>query len=456
MHCLKCDYPLWNLAPGSCPECGTSFKPTDHEFSLGQVRFCCPDCDQAYYGDGPAGHLQPAEFECVSCRRWLSEDECVIRPLVGEAEIASQIAPLFQPNTTLVKRFFRTCGWAMVRPVDLGKGTPVSSSTMTAVTFMAVIQFLGLVIGAFPLLALVVAMPMIAGGGMPVGGLIFPVLLAAGGGMLLTIVMILLNACVVHLVLVLTGGVAQGLGRTVTLCCLGSGPAILLSIPCFGPYCGIYLSGIWMIVSTILLLIHGQRVNGWRASISVLVLPIFLIALGIVVISFGTMSATVATTRAGPNLVNVGMASPSVGDHTREVSAALRTFLRDADPESPEAFLVAIDELVPDLFPNDESNLIQIEGNGFRGWQSERFFLLTVPGSGAILTTPTQRQGDGDRFLVVEISGMIESTSKVAEADLRGDLVKRLDALGGRGRDLSKSQVQGWVEAVEREPVSSP
>ena len=36
------------------------------------------------------------------------------------------------------------------------------------------------------------------------------------------------------------------------------------------------------------------------------------------------------------------------------------------------------------------------------------------------------------------------------------DLVKRLDALGGRGRDLSKSQVQGWVESVEREPVSSP
>lgn len=455
MHCLKCDYPLFNLAPGSCPECGTSFKPTDYEFPVGRLRFCCPDCDQAYYGDGPTGHLQPAEFECVSCRRRLTEDECVIRPLVGEAEIASQIAPLFQPNTTLVKRFFRTCGWAMVRPVELGNGTPVSSSTMTAVAFMAVIQFLGLAVGAFPLLAMVVAIPMIAGAGMPVGGIVFPVLLAASGGMLFTMVLIPLNACVVHLVLVLTGGVAQGLGRTVTLCCLGSGPAILVAIPCFGPYCGIYLSGIWMIVSTTLLLIHGQRVNGWRASISVLVLPIVLIVLLFVFVFLGTMSATAAT-RRGPNLVNVGMASPSGGDHTREVSAALRTFSRVADPESPEVFLFAIDTLVPDLLPNDESNLIQIEGNGFSGWQGERFFLLTVPGSGAILATPTQRDGDVARFLVVEVSGMIESTSKVAEADLRGDLVKRLEALGGRGRDLSKSQVQGWIESVEREPVSSP
>ncbi|MFM1833419.1 MAG: hypothetical protein RLZZ461_1735, partial [Planctomycetota bacterium] len=25
MRCLKCEYPLWDLKPGPCPECGEPF-----------------------------------------------------------------------------------------------------------------------------------------------------------------------------------------------------------------------------------------------------------------------------------------------------------------------------------------------------------------------------------------------------------------------------------------------
>lgn len=464
MHCLKCDYPLWNLAPGSCPECGTPFKPTDREFPVGRARFCCPDCDQAYYGDGPEGHLQPSEFECVSCNRHLTEDDCIIRPLEGNDEIVSSVAPWFQPSVGLFSRFFRTCGWSMVRPIELGKGTPLTGSTAAAVGFMSLIQLLGVVVGGFPLMALVMVAPMFAGarggGGMTTA---FPLLIVASAGVFGAVAFILLNACVVHLVLVWTGRLEHGLGRTVTLCCLGTGPAILVAIPCFGPYCGSYVSGIWMIVSTILVLIHGQRVSGWRASVAVLAFPTFLVALGVAALLFvrfwSAVPAGGGVVMPRPGSAMTAMtAEPTalISDHTQEIAEALRIVVRDSDSESPEVFLTAVDRLVPGLLQVDATDMIQIDGNGFRGWQNADMFLLVAPGAGAILVIPTAEDAASHRFQIVEVSGMIESSSKIEEGELRRDLVRRLDGLGARGRDLTSLQVRNWVESVGGDPVSSP
>ena len=461
MHCLKCDYPLWNLAPGSCPECGTPFKPTDREFPVGRARFCCPDCDQAYYGDGPEGHLQPSEFECVSCNRHLTEDDCIIRPLEGNDEIVSSVAPWFQPSVGLFSRFFRTCGWSMVRPIELGNGTPLTSSTASAIGFMAFLQFLGLAVGAFPLLVIVVMGPLVTGA--QAGGMTVPMLVGAGGIVLFSIVMILLNACVAHLVLAWTGKLPHGLGRTVTLCCLGTGPAILVAIPCFGPYCGSYVSGIWMIVSTILVLIHGQRVSGWRASVAVLAFPTILVALGVAALLFVNFRSAVpaggGVVMPRPGSAMTAMtAEPTalISDHTQEIAEALRIVVRDSDSESPEVFLTAVDRLVPGLLQVDATDMIQIDGNGFRGWQNADMFLLVAPGAGAILVIPTAEDAASHRFQIVEVSGMIESSSKIEEGELRRDLVRRLDGLGARGRDLTSLQVRNWVESVGGDPVSSP
>ena len=63
MRCKNCDYRLWNLVSRQCPECGTEFLPHEFEFVLNSVRFCCPYCQQDYYGTGDKGHLEPIEFE---------------------------------------------------------------------------------------------------------------------------------------------------------------------------------------------------------------------------------------------------------------------------------------------------------------------------------------------------------------------------------------------------------
>ena len=92
MKCRTCDYPLWNIAPGPCPECGSVFDPSEFEFPVGRVRFCCPHCDQAYFGDGDGGHLVPSAFECVGCGRSIDESECTVRPVEGYDEADLEVA----------------------------------------------------------------------------------------------------------------------------------------------------------------------------------------------------------------------------------------------------------------------------------------------------------------------------------------------------------------------------
>ena len=66
MRCQNCNYTLWNLTTRECPECGTPFLPSAQDFQPNSVRFCCPGCDQDYYGTSPRGHLVPSAFSLPS------------------------------------------------------------------------------------------------------------------------------------------------------------------------------------------------------------------------------------------------------------------------------------------------------------------------------------------------------------------------------------------------------
>ena len=85
MRCRTCDYPLWNLKTRQCPECGSQFSPVEYDFRPNTVRFCCPHCEQAYYGTDSRGHLEPRSFACVTCGEHLSMREMVLLPAEGLA-----------------------------------------------------------------------------------------------------------------------------------------------------------------------------------------------------------------------------------------------------------------------------------------------------------------------------------------------------------------------------------
>ena len=69
MRCKTCDYQLWNLRSRQCPECGTAFRVSDYDFVPNSVQFCCPHCNQIYYGTSARGQLVPPAFTCVSCNK---------------------------------------------------------------------------------------------------------------------------------------------------------------------------------------------------------------------------------------------------------------------------------------------------------------------------------------------------------------------------------------------------
>jgi hypothetical protein len=85
MRCKNCDHTLWNQpvppegTERKCSECGAPYALAEFEFARGKVKFCCLQCDKAYYGTSLSGHLEPAEFDCVGCGTHLTMERCVVR-----------------------------------------------------------------------------------------------------------------------------------------------------------------------------------------------------------------------------------------------------------------------------------------------------------------------------------------------------------------------------------------
>ena len=464
MRCKKCEYPLWNLPPGACPECGDEFHPGDFEFRIGEVRFCCPHCDQAYYGDTAGGHLDPASFECVGCNTPIEQDECIIRPLEGNDAIETTVAPWFDQSRGIFKRMIFTAGWAMVRPGDLARGIPGSSSPNLAIAFLLLVNLVSLIVGFLPIIFVIMAVPLWTGGLNAVGG---PGLGVAAGGISMlgigaiftSVAGVLLTGVVSHLILRLTGPVQHGLGRTVSLACFGSGPVIIVAIPCLGPYCGSQVSGIWTIVSTILLVAAGQRVGGGRATLAVLTVPILAILLFVGVIVFNAVVS--ANTRVPPGIgPRVNGPTPATASATATATATpMATSMEGSSWVVAEGVLKIVQDLLPeissatatatldvklperlradglgDLIP-ESSTAITTPGAGWITWSAGDLWLTAIPGTprggpSKCVIGIRPNADESDRVTMMTISGPDSSIVKVDAAAFRDRLNERLAFLG--------------------------
>jgi hypothetical protein len=287
MRCKTCDYPLWNLSARLCPECGTPFKPSDYEFTLNAVRFCCPHCNQAYYGTGPRGHLVPRSFACVTCARPVDMDEMVLLPAEGvsDEQTESIRQPWLERGTRRkpIPAWFATIGHALTRPGQLLQATPPTSGLGQATLFLlstlgAIALASGVMFGAT--MGCMGAMMVGAGGGRPTPGAFVGwqsvgiALGVAAFALVAWLVMTGLVCVVAHGLLRLTGGCAHGLGRTWQALCYSSGANVVSLVPCLGGYIG----WIWWAVSASVALKDAQRVHGGRAALAVLAVPLLACA----------------------------------------------------------------------------------------------------------------------------------------------------------------------------------
>ncbi len=275
MRCKTCDYRLWNLQSRRCPECGTPFRPSEYEFVPNSIQYCCPHCNEAYYGTGEKGHLVPAAFDCVSCGNHVHMDDMVLLPTEGLEEEQTKVykAPwLERRERGTIKAWLATVGMAMVSPMRLMRGLPRHRSTAPAWGFAILTTILTTLVSVTPfgLVPMYFAATGVGGGTLQVLAVFGLAAVIVAASVLCATVLWGLAA---HGLLRLTGSTAGGLGRTYQALCFSNGANVVSAVPCLGFYFG----WIWWVVSAVLMLKERQDVSGGRAALAVAPFPLFSI-----------------------------------------------------------------------------------------------------------------------------------------------------------------------------------
>ncbi|MCH8153089.1 MAG: YIP1 family protein [Planctomycetes bacterium] len=317
MRCKNCDYALWNLKARLCPECGSAFLPSDFEFVANSVRFCCPHCDQVYYGTGKQGHLVPGEFDCVSCRNHIRMDEMVLLPAEGVEEqrtVVDRVAWLEHKRHGWIKAWLLTVKMSLFQPVRLAKSLPTMSRVGQAWRFALLSWAVFFLVGVGAPLFLVGVIMVITADSDSLGLFVASVGVVLGGPLVIAI-LIGMWGLTTHGVLKLTGGAGSSIARTYEAICYSAGANAAYAFPCLGPYCGSYFVWIWWVVSAVLMVATSQRVHGGRAALAVLTFPVSLVLLvvgGYVVffvalINIGAMSAGITMPTTDTQIVLDGV-----------------------------------------------------------------------------------------------------------------------------------------------------
>lgn len=276
MRCKQCGYRLWNLPSRICPECGSGFLPSDFEFIVNSIQFCCPHCDSVYYGTSDEGHLVPIEFDCAGCQRQVHMDEMILLPTAGVEESRTKVDEvpwLERGERGFFRAWFATIGMALAQPARLMRALPDTRAAGKAWWFAILTNTPSLVLGVGLVIVVPVLLGLSAGGGRAVAStllaavpaLAITVAVAVG----FTLVGIALWGLATHGLLRMTGPTHGPLGRTYEALCYSTGANVGTSIPCLG----FYIGWIWWLVSAVIMVKVAQQVKGWRAALAVLVLP---------------------------------------------------------------------------------------------------------------------------------------------------------------------------------------
>lgn len=307
MHCKTCNYPLWNLKARQCPECGSAFTPSEFEFVINSVRFCCPQCDQAYYGTGVKGHLLPEEFNCVKCGIRIRMDEMVLRPAEGVHEEQTKVSRtpwLERHERGRLWSWFSTVIQSMGSPGRMVKGMPADSPQGQAWLYAAITIGLIMFVGAMLPLGVISLFMFLSGE--PDA----PQPLLAGLGIMLigTVTILVLAwiwAAVTHGMLRITGGAAYGMSRTVQAVLYGCGTQAALAVPIVGLYCGSWIVPLWWIVAAVIMVSASQRIHGGRATFAVLTFPVLLV-MAFIAMYFVMIFSFMSGAGFGTNLATAG------------------------------------------------------------------------------------------------------------------------------------------------------
>lgn len=298
MRCRKCDYELWNMKPGACPECGRQWRFEEFRFRPLLAQFLCPHCDHTYGGTDTQGLPTPRAFICAQCSNPVDLDQ--MRALPAPNTDGSNAMDDVHPWSEIERlgkwrAFWRTVVQSMFSPTLVGKTLPERSSLRSALIFSLLCGTLAIVSCFGP----IVFMLGFARAQFSSGLVYVLIFLASTIGVMVgsaicgQILFLLWGSCA-HGILRMSGGVQRPLRDSLSATLFCTGPFLISALPC----CGIYLvpvSLIWMAVAMIHAFASLQRVSGLRASIAVLAPVIALLAatvLTVAVLIYSSSSTT--------------------------------------------------------------------------------------------------------------------------------------------------------------------
>lgn len=312
MRCRSCGYSLLGIAGRNCPECNAPFRPSDFDFIPNAVQFCCPACNQAYYGTDARGHIVPRSFACVSCQQNIDLDQMVVRAAEGFDDATTEAAEIpWEHDEKRFRGFFRTIGWALIAPQKLGPGLTSPRATTTGLAFAFLVQgiavgFMVLTsVGAVLLFSGLAAAPGAAGAGGPGG----PPAIAMTGimavGSLIVIVFAAIAwfistiawAALTHFLAFLLGCDRRPFRITLATICYSSGCGALGWIPCIGQYSSA-LGYLWQIISAAIMFAKVHPRTPGRAVASIVAVPVIFIV-GTVVIFAALVAGALAMPALG-------------------------------------------------------------------------------------------------------------------------------------------------------------
>jgi len=345
MRCKGCGYSLFNHRGRTCPECGAAFAPADFEFRANAVEFCCPGCMQPYYGTDAHGLPEPRAFACVSCGAACDLATMVLRPAPGVREDEAELnrVPWEDRSLPWRRRFLRTVGDAMVRPSRLGAAIAGSQGGGPA-RFLVTVALVAAVPTA---LAILVFTGFLAMGAVPPGSRmgaasarsdLLAIALACAAGVAVAVVAVvggvLAVAGLATLVLRIAG-VDAPWRRTWPSFAYTAAPLVVCAVPCLGPYCGVYVAGVWWLVAAGIALGSSCRASAGRAIAAVVIPAVAVLGLaagGLVlfVVMPATAAVKAATAAGAAAAAAANQGAPAAGGETEPEPAP--------EPEpSPEA-----------------------------------------------------------------------------------------------------------------------
>ncbi len=289
MRCRGCNYELWGLPQGDCPECGNPWRFEDFQFRREFVQFLCPHCDCAYPGEYIASLTSPHEFTCTGCQSAIQLNQMCARPIEGtdgSQAMQEEFVWVERRRVGRWRAFWRVVGYSLGAPSRIGNTMTQKRGLRGALWF----SFLCLISASlnlilFVLIALLV--PIFTGSRSQAPSASAEIFTTILGVFAFSVVLVIAQqlfflvwGLITHALIRINGPSRHTIGHTLSATQYCAGTFIICAVPICGFYFSL-ISLVWMAVAMVSALAALHKISRWRTAFAVLVPLVAIVSVSV-------------------------------------------------------------------------------------------------------------------------------------------------------------------------------